>query len=253
MARPVSPGDSAVVRGTVLPPGPGDLAAPDALALTGEILGALERLAALPDLIERAYRGRVWIALGYPDWQTYCDKSFGARKIKRPRPERLALVRQLTADGMSTRAIAAVAGVDASTVRADLKSPGAGYPPPAKVTGQDGREYPARSKPAGPLDADGMPARRDFTPAPARPGKHAATAAQDEPEPAGVTLARQCDQAREASGHLLTVMKSAAGIAQRADAVFTDENRAALGATRESIAAALLYLAGMEKAAAAGR
>lgn len=59
-----------------------------------------------------------------------------------PKAERLEVVKALREEGHTTRAIAGAVGVDHSTVIRDLA--GGASAPPARVTGLDGKSYPAR-------------------------------------------------------------------------------------------------------------
>lgn len=88
--------------------------------------------AALADVVE-AFNGRAWVALGYKSWEDLCQRELG----ELPR----SAITELRSQGMSTRAIAAAVGVDHSTV---VRSGGADAPPASvRVTGTDGRPYPA--------------------------------------------------------------------------------------------------------------
>src|SRR5690349_25122368 len=67
------------------------------------------------DLIEQAYRGAAWEALGYPTWIVYCEREFPDAKLHRPRRElRPRIVTKLREAEMSFRDIAAAIGWDRS-------------------------------------------------------------------------------------------------------------------------------------------
>lgn len=120
--------------------------------------------------IADAYAQRDWAALGYDSWYAYLDGEFGQelQQLARSREERQLAVGDLRGQGLSTRQIASVAGVDAKTVRNDLAELPAAAPA-GKVVGSDGKTYPAKrpaaatagtpNDPAGPVPtADDPPA-----------------------------------------------------------------------------------------------
>lgn len=110
--------------------------ADEARELTDRIRHHFETVA---PLIAEAYQGRIWLALGYATWSEYVVGEFGVLRLGRT--ERVEAVRDLREAGMSTRAIGAALGVDHTTVMDDMA--GGGNPPPAPVTGLDGKTYPA--------------------------------------------------------------------------------------------------------------
>lgn len=124
-----------------------------------------QHLGAAEAIVKKAYFGRVWLALGYSSWETYCDGE-GLGAIRLTRDERQPLSLSWSAAGMSTRAIAAVTGVHKDTVRNDI-SGGEKSPPQSSseaeppdttevvdaeiieeepevpaITGRDGKTYP---------------------------------------------------------------------------------------------------------------
>lgn len=98
--------------------------------------------------IADAYACRDWLALGYDTWFAYLEGEFGPelQQLARDRGERRQAVADLRGQGLSTRQIGAVTGVDPKTVRNDLAEVGTS-PQPERVTGSDGKTYPAK-KPA---------------------------------------------------------------------------------------------------------
>lgn len=98
--------------------------------------------------IADAWAGRDWIALGYQDWPAYAEAEFGEQLARLARGDRQQAVADLREQGMSTRQIAGVTGIDARTVRRDLDQVGRDAPP-ATVTGSDGKQHPA-TRPAKP-------------------------------------------------------------------------------------------------------
>lgn len=111
-----------------------------ARSLTEEIRAAY---ALTFELVQDAYNGRAWAALGYGSWGAYCDEEFPHLRLSREeRPQLVAALREV---GMSSRSIASALGVDPKTVRSDLASQGEENSPPATVTGADGKLYPSTS------------------------------------------------------------------------------------------------------------
>jgi hypothetical protein len=121
-----------------------------------------EDCSTLTEHATEAYYGRVWEFLGYDTWDIYCT----AEGIHVPRE----FIPELRAEGLSQRAIAAATGVHRRTVERDLEVGGANAPPesepegetepeeePERVTGLDGKSYPATRPPAAkakPIDTD---------------------------------------------------------------------------------------------------
>lgn len=139
---PVSPaptgGDYAAIA-EALTPAADPLTAQDARALTDRIR---LQVADLLPLIKEAYNRRAHVSLGYTSWAEYCDTEL--RGLRMPLAERQAATVELAAEGMSTRAIAGAIGSSDATVRRDLAAAGATDDAPERVTGLDGRSYPAR-------------------------------------------------------------------------------------------------------------
>ena len=72
------------------------------------------------EFIALAYKGRAFIALGYPNWDAYVDARFGDLRIAVPREHRTQVVAELAGVRMSCRAIAKVLGVGVATVHREL-------------------------------------------------------------------------------------------------------------------------------------
>lgn len=129
----------------------GDLTHEQARAVVGRIR---QHVACTAAEVKVAYEGRAWIALGYESWGALCEVEFADFRLTSE--ARHALVADLRTDGMSTRAIAAVAGVDRRTVRRDLADVGRDAPRDSDdepvdaeviearpiVVGLDGKRYP---------------------------------------------------------------------------------------------------------------
>ena len=71
------------------------------------------------EAILRLWSGRAWIVLGYPDWDAMCDTEFQVR-LALPATDRREVVRALSDEGMSARAIAKPLGSSEATVCRDL-------------------------------------------------------------------------------------------------------------------------------------
>lgn len=95
------------------------------------------------DDVARAFRGRVWLAMGYQSWTDWCDHELGGFKLLAP--QRREVVEELAGRGISNKAIADALGTSNDTVRRDKESAGVANETP--VIGQDGKTY-ARPKPA---------------------------------------------------------------------------------------------------------
>jgi hypothetical protein len=109
-------------------------------------------LIGLTERIQEAYEGRAWVALGYGSWAIMCQQEFGGG-IELPSGKRREVVAELSAAGISQRAIGQALGVHRRTVDRDEVAQDA---PPAPVIGLDGKRYtpPApRPKPDPPPPA----------------------------------------------------------------------------------------------------
>ncbi len=71
-------------------------------------------------MIEKAYAGRIWIALGYESWADWWDTEIG-EPLRLDREDRRELVASLRDHGMSIRALATVTGTSVGTVHADVR------------------------------------------------------------------------------------------------------------------------------------
>jgi hypothetical protein len=109
-----------------------------------------DHLDSLAGLVAKAGAGDAHLALGYKSWTEYVSTEFAVLSLRLDRDDRRELVTQLSGEGMSTRAIAPIAGVDRKTVERDI-SGGTNVPPvenpapDAKVIGIDGKTYTRKS------------------------------------------------------------------------------------------------------------
>jgi transposase-like protein len=100
-------------------------------------------------LIQEAYTSRAWAALGYSNWDDYCNAEFGAARLRLPREERQEVVASLRESGLSVRAIASATGAAYNTVLKDVTQ----IESPTSITGADGKSYTA-SRPAAATEAE---------------------------------------------------------------------------------------------------
>lgn len=107
-------------------------------------------------LVQEAKDGNAHEALGYPSWTAYLADALGSEPMRLARDDRQEMVRVLSSEGMSTRAIAAVVGVSQPQVVADKKAGDQSLITCATpVTGLDGKTYtPQATKPAPESSAD---------------------------------------------------------------------------------------------------
>lgn len=143
------------------------LSATEAQRLTQRIKitasGVRDGLFKLRNLVDEAKRSNAWQVLGFPSWTAYLADTLADEPMRLGREERQELVAYLSGEGMSTRAIAPIVGVDNKTVHNDLRrvenstpaepevtenvDPATGEvlepepPAPAPVTGLDGKTY----------------------------------------------------------------------------------------------------------------
>lgn len=80
-----------------------------------------EAKANLIELVQKAKDGNAHEALGYPSWTAYLAEALGDEPMRLARDERQEMVKVLSAEGMSTRAIAPVVGVSQKTVDRDTR------------------------------------------------------------------------------------------------------------------------------------
>ena len=110
---------------------------------------------ALQVKIASAWRGRIWLALGYESWQDYLDAEFSGISLRPPKELEEQVINELRQAGMSTRGIASATDLPRSTVHRRI-DPGVPNGTPASsanpdisddssvVTGLDGKTYASR-------------------------------------------------------------------------------------------------------------
>lgn len=74
----------------------------------------------LRELVDQARSGNAHAVLGYASWTAYITDLFGDEPLRLARDVRQELVAELASQGMSTRAIAPIVGVDQATVTRDI-------------------------------------------------------------------------------------------------------------------------------------
>lgn len=91
----------------------------------------------LRNLVEEAKTSNAWQVLGFPSWTAYLADTLADEPMRLGRDERQQLVGYLSGEGLSTRAIAPIVGVDQKTIVNDLRreefSSPVGNPTPAPV------------------------------------------------------------------------------------------------------------------------
>lgn len=91
-------------------------------------------------LVQQAKEDAAHLALGYDSWQAYLADVMGEEPLRLARGERQEVVQMLSAEGMSSRAIAPIVGSTHTTVQQDIKVGGRNLPP-TPVQGMDGKTY----------------------------------------------------------------------------------------------------------------
>jgi len=72
------------------------------------------------EFVALAYKGRAYVALGFPSWDDYIDARFGDLRVTVPREHRAEVVNQMASARMSIRAIAKLLGIGVGTVHREL-------------------------------------------------------------------------------------------------------------------------------------
>ena len=204
------------------------------------------------EYIALAYKGRAFVALGYPTWDAYVDARFGDFRIAVPREHRQQAVAALAGVRLSVRAIASLLGVGVGTVHREMVSL-SGVPDrtpdgqnQSSTLGLDGKQYPRRrpaaasrcttcgeTHPPGTRDCpwDLFAQGRGPRPGPSEPGREddapdtsttAAAAGKPEPEAAqpkppveqqeSVEHVHSCVTDHPAAGDLTEAMERAEGL-----------------------------------------
>lgn len=116
----------------------------------------------LQSYVAEAKAGSAHLTLGYTSWTAYLSDVLGEEPMRLARGERQEMVQMLSAEGMSTRAIAPIVGASFKTVANDVSAGVQNYTPEsaAQVQGMDGKTY-ARHEPD--LIAPPAPKRRPIT------------------------------------------------------------------------------------------
>lgn len=103
-------------------------------------------------LLAEAKAGQAHIALGFDSWTAYLSDLLGREPLRLEREQRQELVAALADEGMTTRAIAPILGVDQKTVVRDLSAVEANAST-ASRTGLDGKTYQPHPKPPADVDS----------------------------------------------------------------------------------------------------
>lgn len=111
----------------------------DIRVLVAEIRYAWDQL---QELLEKAMAGEIHLTLGFKSWTAYVADVFQDNPVQLDLSDRRKAVEYLATQGMSTRAIGAVLGVNGSTVGRDLAINGiGGEDMDREVKGLDGGTY----------------------------------------------------------------------------------------------------------------
>lgn len=98
------------------------------------IAGAVaDNMQKLRELVDQARSGNAHAVLGYASWTAYITDLFGDEPLRLARDVRQELVAELASQGMSTRAIAPIVGVDNKTVHRDIAAVANATPAPAPL------------------------------------------------------------------------------------------------------------------------
>lgn len=111
---------------------------------------------ALQVKIASAWRGRIWLALGYESWQDYLDAEFSGISLRPPKELEEQVINELRQAGMSTRGIASATDLSQPTIHRRIANSGDSNESPetetagssggvsSGVTGLDGKTYASR-------------------------------------------------------------------------------------------------------------
>ena len=99
----------------------------------------------LRNLVDEAKNSNVWQVLGFSSWTAYLADALGSEPMRLDRDERRELVDYLAGEGMSSRAIAPIVGVDRKTVERDIR--GGTNVPPAESPHSADVEEPVSTSP----------------------------------------------------------------------------------------------------------
>lgn len=86
---------------------------------TAEKMNAVMEEAA--DLMAEAFAKKVWLSLEHASWEDYVASELGEVRVRLERSMRQSLVYRMAQKELSTRAVAAIIGVDQKTVSNDLR------------------------------------------------------------------------------------------------------------------------------------
>ena len=127
------------------------------------------------NILEEAQTAGDHLTLGYESWTKYIVGEYAGKLADLDRAKRREVVGSLTAAGMSTRAIAGVVGTSHKTVVKDLQVQVVPEVPPdreddadrlghedhvdRRITGRDGKSYPAHGRPVFPVVEPKKPRR----------------------------------------------------------------------------------------------
>lgn len=134
------PEELEVIDAEVIPDGDlNEFEAKEAFKLLDETIGNAITVA---EHMERAvaviFKGRAWLALGYPTFEKACDVLLKDRMAELSTAKKKQFMDTLSAAGLSVRAIAAATGVSRETARRQVTQTGS---PATPTKGLDGKTY----------------------------------------------------------------------------------------------------------------
>lgn len=93
------------------------------------------------ELLHEAQDGNAAGLLGYKSWTAYISDVFGEQPLRLEKDLRREFVKELSSEGMSTRAIAPIVGVTDRTVRYDVLEGGKNFPPETEQPDPESSDY----------------------------------------------------------------------------------------------------------------
>lgn len=92
-------------------------------------------------LVQQAKEHAAHLTLGYASWTAYLAEVMGEEPLRLARDERKEVVQLLSAEGMSTRAIAPIVGASQKTVARDIATESNDSVEDIPITGVNGKTY----------------------------------------------------------------------------------------------------------------
>lgn len=128
-----------------------------------------DNLFKLRNLVEEAKNSNAWQVLGFQSWTAYLADTLADEPMRLGREERQELVGYLSGEGLSTRAIAPIVGVDNKTVHNDIKRAvefSTPAPSPVEVGEVEDAQGETHVSPSEPVKVTGLDGKTYTRPAP---------------------------------------------------------------------------------------